>query len=274
MHKSQLKIKCYFPKLSHKTKNKREFVNLIINMMRQDGNVKCAGYFKEDDLQKDLIYHLGDGNAAEYKPLLSNEKHSIEKTIHSTIEKCHKVLPHPDLPVFVFVYPWFPNKENRILFRGTTAFATYYTMHLFVDPSFYTKVSIKQTIAHEWNHLVFYRYHDEQKCSLLDHMVMEGLADIFRKEIVSGGVSPWSLALNEKKSLKQLRLLLELLNSTSMDLYRDVFWGNSKFKRWTGYSIGYNIAKKFRDKYPKLTWNKIITKKSKDILNEVMKKEK
>lgn len=272
MNKSQLKINCYFPEVLSEIKDKQGFVNSIMEMMRQDGNVKRAGYFSENDFQKDLLYHMGDESIAQYKPLISNQKRSIEELIHSTIEKCHKVLPHPDLPVFIFVYPWFPDKDNQKLFQGTTAFATYYTMHLFIDLNFFTEASLKQTVAHEWSHLVYYRYHDEQKCSLLDHIIMEGFAEVFREEIVNGGAAPWSVALDEKESLRQLKLIEVELNSASMELYKKVFWGDSEHKRWTGYSIGYNIVKKFRKIFPKLTWKNIIKTRSQDIIIRIKKK--
>ncbi len=268
MNNPQFKIETYFP--GQKSQTAQDFSNSIIAMMTHDDTLKCAGYFDEEDFRKDLIFHLDDRNIDQYHLPSSQRISSIKNTITSTIIKCHKALPHPDLPIFVFVYPWFPNKDSQKLFQGTTAFATYYTMHVFVDLNSCTEASLRQTIAHEWHHLVFYRFHNERQCSLLDHIIMEGFVEIFREEVLGGAPAPWSVALSEDESLRQLKSIEEMLNSTSMELYRSVFWGNKEYKRWTGYSIGYNIAKKFRKKILKLSWENIVATKSTNIFDSII----
>jgi uncharacterized protein YjaZ len=233
--------------------------------MHKDGTIKYAGYLKERDLREDLLRHVGSRDIILYKPLPEKKKQAIEKDIRTAVKECHQVLPHPDPPIFVFVYPWFPAKSDLLLFGGITALSTYYTMHLFVNVDSYDRGYLKETIAHEWNHLVFYRYHPEREHMLRAHIAMEGFAEVFREEVVGGKPAPWSLALTEVQAQKQFVTLRAKLNVRGMKMYRDVFFGNKKYQRWTGYSIGYRFVKDFRKKHPKLSWEEMIKVGSENI---------
>ena len=163
MQSDLVKIKFQFPSLSHKITNQRELVGLLMEKMQSNGDIKYAGHLKEKDLREDLLRHIGTTHVALYRSLSVKQKQVIERAIYTAVKKCHKILPHPDLPIFAFVYPWFPSADNAVLFGGTTALATYYTLHLFIDLASYTQMSLKRTIAHEWSHLVFYRHHPNHR---------------------------------------------------------------------------------------------------------------
>jgi uncharacterized protein YjaZ len=238
-----------------------------MEIMQRDGNIKYAGYLKEKDLYNDLFHHIGCKDVSSYKPISTRKKEDIKKTIRATIKKCHQSLPHPDLPIFIFIYPWFPTKNDSDLFKGVTALAAYYTIHIFIDLDSYTQESLKQTIVHEWNHLVFYRYNSQFKYTLINHMIMEGLAEVFREELIGGKISPWASSLTKEKARKNLKALRQKLNTKSRKMYQKVFFGDKKYKRWTGYSIGYRLVKDFREKHPKISWEEIMKIKPRDISN-------
>jgi|SRR3989344_3044423 len=273
MKSNLVKIKFFFPNISRQIKNGQELVYLIMETMRRDGNIKYAGYLKEKDLQKDLLHYVGSGDFHNYHLLSKRQKQTIEKAIYEAIKKCHDILPHPNLPVFVFAYPWFPNARDRILFRGNTARTMYYTIHIFIDSDAYTKVSLQETISHEWNHLVFYRYHSEHEHTLGTDIIMEGLAEVFKEEIMGSKPSPWAFALTEEEVLKEFTSIEKKLNIQGMGMHRELFFGSRKYKRWTGYSIGYRLVKEFRSKHPKLDWKEFIKIKPQDILEVFTKKE-
>lgn len=264
------KFKFYFPEITDSIKNQRSLVDLMIKEMQKDGSIKCAGYFDEKDLQDDLMRNIGNGVIAHLNSLNKEKKQKLEQEINLILRECHKALLHPDLPIFLFVYPWFPDSTEQKNFDGSTAFASYYTMHLFIDLKNYTIESLKKTIAHEWNHLVFYRYQMEYPYTLRTYIVMEGLAEIFREELMGGKIVPWSLALTETEAKEKLELLKDSLDTKGMGIYREIFQGNKKFKRWTGYSIGYWIAKRFRERNPKLFWEEIIKIKSEDMMRSTI----
>jgi uncharacterized protein YjaZ len=269
MSHNLVKISFYFPKVSHPIKNKHEFFNLIIQKIQSDGNIKRTGYLKEKNFLKELPNYIGN-NISTYKNLSAIQKKIIKKNITTAIKKSNKILPHPDLPIFIFVYPWLTNQKNNILFQGVNAFASYYTIHLFININNYKKDSLQQTLAHEWNHLVFYRYHPERKYTLYTYIVMEGLAEVFREEVMGGRISPWVSALTKKEARKKLKSFsLKLLSQKGMKIYREVFFGSKKYKRWTGYSIGYWLIKKFRIMNPNINWEEIIKIKPEHILKSI-----
>ena len=267
------KISFYFPQASQKIRNKKNLLNEIMKSMRKDGNVKRAGYLKEKDFYESLSKHIGKNTFA-YHGLPSKKKRSIERELLLATKKCQSTLPHPNPPIFIFLYPWFPNPEDRVLFEGATAFAAYYTLHFFIDENGgdFKKV-IRETMAHEWNHLVFYRYHSENKYPLGTHMVIEGLAEVFREEIMKGKISPWSSALGKTEAIKKLgSFSKDFLGKRDAGTYREVFFGSKKHKRWSGYSIGYWAVKEFRKKNKDLSWRDIIEVDPKNILNALVKK--
>lgn len=266
MNPESVKIQFHFPKPDPSLSTKESFVAQILKEMRADSSIKYTGYNDHKEFEESLKRTLGNENISSYAGITDKGISSINRITFETIEKCHAALPHPDLPIFVFIYPWFPNSKDKKDFGGSTAFVAYYTMHVFVDITAYSKASLEQTIAHEWNHLVYYRYHD-YPYTLRSHIVMEGLAEVFREEVVSGEVAPWSTALNENEIRKQIDLLSEKMQMTDMQTYRDVFFGNAEYKRWTGYSIGYFIAKKFRTDHPDASWTDILKLGSEELLN-------
>lgn len=269
MSPNLVKISFYFPKVSSPIKTKRELFDLIIRKMESDGNIKRTGYLKEKTFLKELFNYIGN-NTFVYKNISATQKKIIKENITATIKKSNKILPHPDLPIFIFVYPWFPHKRTGVLFQGVNGFAGYYTIHIFININRYEKESLRQTIAHEWSHLVFYQYHPERQYTLYTLMIMEGLAEVFREEIIGGGISPWASALTKKEAEKKIKSFSpKLLARKGMKIYREVFFGSKRYKRWTGYSIGYWLVKKFRKMNPNLSWKEIVKTKPEEILKSI-----
>jgi uncharacterized protein YjaZ len=265
MPSSTAKISFYFPKRIPKKTSKHELVSFILKEMEKKKRIQYAGYLEKKDLKKDLIRYVGNPRIYPYKTLGKREEEIISDTIKKTVRKCNKVLPHPYPPIFIFVYPWFPNKKKSATMEGVNAFVSFHTVHLFLDINSYNNRSLEHTIAHEWNHLVFYKYH-QGPYALKDHLFLEGAAEVFREEVLGGNPAPWSIALKENEIKKQLTSLKPKLSKKGLEFYREVFFGNKKYKQWTGYSIGYWLVKNFREKHKKLTWKKIIRMKSEDIL--------
>lgn len=259
--KSRLvEIKFYFPQKSDNLKSKRDFVRALIEMMRQDGNLRYAGYLKEEDLFRDLWRHLGSiEGLSHYQELSGKKEQNIQKIIRGTVLKCHKALPLPTRN-YIFVFPWFPGKEKKV-FQGSVGFATYSCVfYIFIDVQNFTQEALANSVAHELNHTIFYYYHYNRfgKYTLLDNIVLEGLAENFREGVMDQKPAPWAIALKEEKAIDVLKSLKPYLSSRDSSLYRKIFFGDAKYKRWTGYSIGYWLVKEFRKKQTKLSWTEIM----------------
>jgi uncharacterized protein YjaZ len=264
-----VKIQFCFPRIPHgkeAIKNKRELVRLIAELMQGNGSIEYAGYPRDKYLYKDLLQHIGNGNIATYKIPSAVQRWYIIKNIYSAIQKCHKKLSLPTKN-FVFVFPWLTNKED-LVFEGVMGFTPYSSVfHLFISPQAFTRKSLISTVVHELNHAVFYYFHrkDFSKCTLLDHIITEGLAENFREEVLGGKSAPWSVAVAEKETSRVISAVRPLLHSKSSRIRQEVLFGGRRFKRWTGYSIGYWIVKSFRRKYSEMSWEEIVKMDTKDI---------
>ena len=266
MKSNLIEINFYFPKPSL-VKDKQKLVDLIMEAMRNDGTIKYAGYSNENILRRDLLRHIGNYNNSQYGNLSEKEKQSISKTIQSTINKCNKILPLPTKN-FIFVFPWFPSEKESV-FNGSFGFAAYScVLYLFIAPHIFTKESIADSVAHEINHTISYYYHFDRytQWSLLDHIVNEGLAENFREDVFKTKSAPWAIALSEQMAFEILKKIYPKLNSKDDKIHQAVFFGNDKYERWTGYSVGYWLVKKFKKMNQELSWEKVIKTKPEDIL--------
>ncbi len=273
MQSNLIEINFYFPEVSDRLKNKQRLVDLIMESMRVNKTIQYAGYASEKDLKKDLLFHIGDNNIEQYHNISVNEKKIIKKTIGQTIKKCDKILPLPTKN-FIFVFPWFPS-EKEIVFNGSFGFAAYScVIHLFVNLDIFSKKSVADSIAHEINHTISYYYHFDRysNWTLLDHMVNEGLAENFREDVfVKTNSALWSIALTKKKAFNILISIKRYLNFKDQLLHQRILFGDKKYKRWAGYSIGYWLVKDFINKNKDLSWEEIIKTDPEDILEAVIK---
>ena len=132
------------------------------------------------------------------------------------------------------------------------------------------KKFIGGTVAHEYNHAVrFQKINHWTKRTLLNSLVLEGLAQCFEEE-VTGNLRPWSKAITTKQANLIWTSLKRKLNVDSRDLEDSVFFGkgSKKFPMWAGYTIGYLIVKKRRAELGETDWNVITGKDAKMIVGK------
>ncbi len=264
-------IEFYFPE-KRGVKNKRELAGLILDMMRKSGSIAYAGHRDEKSLRENIMRHLGDADAARYKPLSESQKKKVLRQIEATIRKCSAILPIPTKN-YVFVFPYLPTKKDAA-FEGVMGVAPYSCVfHVFLSLNMGSLKALAKTVAHELNHTIFYyRHYDHlNNYTLLDEMIIEGLAENFREQVVGGTPAPWAVVLTRKGAFNALESLDKLLSSKNDTVHRNVLFGNKKYKRWTGYSIGYWIVKELIRKKPNLSWGDIMKLSSMEILRIAQK---
>lgn len=254
-----VKIFFCFPELLRDNCGPRELVESILEKIRNNGSIERVGLLRDDDLRKELLRKFDGFKSAKYRPLRKKEKMLVKDAIISTVSKCFERLPHPEVPIFIFVFPWAPNDKDGKDFGGVDAVAVHESvMHLFISPDGFTPESLNETVAHEYNHLVFYHYRPAKKYTLLEQMIIEGLAEIFREEVVGGNPAVWTTIFSEKAAINFLASIRNLLYSRNRIVHRAVLYGNKKYKRWSGYSVGYRLVEKFRKKNSKILWEGIL----------------
>lgn len=256
--KSHAQVEFYFPDSSIVKKGRSHLADAILLDVKKNDSLSHSGHVNEESLKKSIERRIGGGSIDKYVQFSVAEEKKISEIVQQALRECDKVLPIP-LQQHVFVFPYFP-KDADSLFGGVMAYADYTCVfHLFLA-SDYSDVELKRTIAHELNHTIYFYNHFDRfgDYTLLDQVVIEGLAEHFVLAVFGGQVSRWSLALSEQEALTGLAEIKTLLDSRDHRIHNEVLYGNEGFKRWTGYSLGYWIVKEFLEKQPSLTWEEIM----------------
>jgi len=234
----------------------------------EDTKIGYAGFHTKDALRDYLMKVVFDKTVEEKS--VSNcilDKNIILKSIKRAVTLCFDALP--DDAVHIFVFPTFSRFVEKKM-SGTTGYTPWKnTILAFVNQlSQRWERSLIETIAHEYNHSVFFQYH---KCqTLLDSIIFEGLAEHFREQVVGGGRAPWSKAVDKNQSKKILGELKSeaLLSSADPEIYQNVFFEGKKYVQWTGYTIGYYIVESFLRLNPNLGWKDIMQISPHDIFSQ------
>jgi len=257
MNKNLSQIEFYFPKGEFKDKN--EIVDSIISLIKEKGSIDYSGYADVDLLKQGLLDHVGNGSVEQYKEISEEQRLKIEKIISETIEKCNEKLPVPTKN-FIFVHPYITTKDDKV-FDGVMAVAVYSCVfHLFVNLDEYSKRSIEDTVAHELNHTIYYYHHydDFNNYTLLDEILLEGLAENFREQYFNPEVSKWAGALTRDEAFNLLKESKDVLGSREQKVIKEFLFGNDKYQRWTGYSVGYQLVKEFIKNNSDLSWDELM----------------
>lgn len=260
-------VEFYFPEKASEVKNKEELADLIVDAMRASCSVEYSGHLDEKGLREGLLRHVGNGDITQYSTLSASQKIAIRRQIEKTVQTCHVYLPVPTKN-FVFIFPYLPTKKDTV-FNGVMGVARYSCVfHIFLSPDLWSPNALTNTVAHELNHTIFYYHHFNHfnNYTLLDEIIIEGLAENFKEQIGDKTPAPWAIALSRKKAFNALASVDQLLSSRDSRLHQNVLFGNKKYARWTGYSIGYWLIKELIQKKQDYSWEKIMKLSSKEIL--------
>lgn len=253
----------YFPT----NRNLKTIPDEILGKIREEKMSNYLGYWTDEDFFKDFKERLGK-NKSKIKILTDKEKAKISELVLEYTSKFNKILKFRDTPLIIYIFPWYPKEKLSKDMGGISAFAMYHSViHLYVDLEKYSTKSLEETMAHELNHLKYYEnFESIFDLTIQDQIILEGLAECFRDDIIGGKSAPWSKNLNKKELEKAIINLQQHLSKVDWPLHNEIFNGSKKWKRWTGYSVGYYLVKKYLKSQKKINWEKIIKLKSKDFL--------
>lgn len=116
-----------------------------------------------------------------------------------------------------------------------------------------TENLISEMVAHELCHAARWGKNDEWINTLFDGMISEGIATYLEAEFVKDREEKTVFIKTilkrtddeDKKILEELR---DQLDSNYYDYDTIFFNGNDKLPRWSGYSLGYYLVKKYLEK--------------------------
>lgn len=116
-----------------------------------------------------------------------------------------------------------------------------------------TENLISEMLVHELCHAARRGKNDELINSLLDGIISEGIATYFEAEFIKNRNErtifiKTILGRSDEENEKILDQLRDRLDSNEYDYNAIFFTGNNKLPRWSGYSLGFYLVKKYLEK--------------------------
>ncbi|WP_432361181.1 DUF2268 domain-containing protein [Sporosarcina sp. UB5] len=168
--------------------------------------------------------------------------------ISDEMEQLRSKWKGPSVPVFIFP----SDSNNKVLvrdFNGKSGLAYKDKLFLFISPH-NTETEIRAILTHEYNHVcrlnMFPKREDD--CTLLDTIILEGLAEMAVEErFGKASTSFWTSLYSERQLAKFWKEFVypnrkQLKDS---DTHEEVLYGLSRYPYMTGYAVGYYIVRNF-----------------------------
>lgn len=126
-------------------------------------------------------------------------------------------------------------------------------IRIIIDDEKATENLISENVVHELCHAARWGKNDEWIKSLFDGLLFEGLACVFEDEFANNNPEKTLfiktiLERSDEENEKILAVVREKLDSNEYNYDEIFFNGNDKLPRWSGYSLGYYLVKKYLEK--------------------------
>ena len=200
----------------------------------------------------------------------------IERQVRAVVSQVQSSIPAHDLTIHVKLSD--PSSERFIVPQmgvgghpiGTDTVWMYFQPE---NPNFKTSF-VASGLPHEIHHAIRLRNPDWH-WSLLESMVMEGLADHFQIEVVGGEPGPWTRALTPEEIQRSLIRVKPLLR-VKVESYQEFVeeyetpWlfgrsGDNPIPRWTGYTLGWWIVENYLRAHPEARASTLVQTSAEEI---------
>ncbi|EMI10168.1 DUF2268 domain-containing protein [Anoxybacillus gonensis] len=218
----------------------------------------------KEDVQRHLFAH-GMARRNQHDTMKQLAQKNVWAFVAKKFTELQKEWDGPDVPVFIFP----ADATNRSLqheFGGKSGVAFRDQLFLFLLPHV-SNEHIYALLIHEYNHVC--RLHadpkDERDYTLLDRIVMEGLAEHAVKErLGSEYVATWTTYYTEEQLKQWMKKWMIPNLSTRPDdaRYRALLYGSAFYPRMLGYAVGYEVVKRALEKK---TMMELLSMKSEEI---------
>lgn len=182
---------------------------------------------------------------------LSNKKEMIEKAV-----KVAEEYVFPKLKIDWDIDVLVTNRLYDLLIPedgvgGLTITADF--IEFAVNQEKATEYLISEMLVHELCHAARWGKNNELISSLLDGIISEGIATYFEAEFIKNRNErtifiKTILGRSDEENEKILDQLRDRLDSNEYDYNAIFFTGNNKLSRWSGYSLGFYLVKKYLKK--------------------------
>ncbi|HJZ26445.1 MAG TPA: DUF2268 domain-containing putative Zn-dependent protease [Streptosporangiaceae bacterium] len=126
------------------------------------------------------------------------------------------------------------------------------------------EVSLPRALSHEVDHSVRILAGPGFGTLLLPQIISEGISSVLDEAAFPGPPNPWDRAISPSQECT-------LWNTAQLDLqggglYDAWMFGSPGIPHWTGFTIGYDIVKDYRDRHPQVSWSALTSTSAATIL--------
>ncbi|QFT87999.1 hypothetical protein FIU87_04955 [Bacillus sp. THAF10] len=243
------------------------FSELVTKEISQE--IYGSKYYLQNDLH--FIVPSNIDKLEHYIKNLDEKFSEIKNIIEKSIGDSSRLLSGSDYKIYLT--PYNPDISSLDM-EGVAGFATDKgAMLLQIDPDNYTENSIKQTIAHEYHHLVYMEISDYKirKHNLMELVMMEGKADSFTKLVYPDYEVGWIEPLSENEQGAIRNYLDKYQSSYDLDHYYQMRAGipSSGIPKWALYRVGYQMMQEYLEKNNELATKDWSLIKAAEILEQL-----
>jgi uncharacterized protein YjaZ len=122
-------------------------------------------------------------------------------------------------------------------------------------------------IAHEYHHSVWIsRNWKSADFSLIEYLIFEGRADAFAAGLYDSVKSPWTTMINKEQENIVWNAIMPDIFQRGHERINKVMFGSEGIPFGSGYTIGFNIVRSFKQNNPKYSDKEIIDLAPEEIL--------
>lgn len=109
--------------------------------------------------------------------------------------------------------------------------------------------------------------------NVFEHLIADGLAEHFQMAFTKKR-NPWTRAISKKDAIKIFKGLIDNINKSmekNYSFHTALFFGNNKYPLWSGYTIGFYLAKDILKGNKKINWRAVLKKSPFSFKNKLKK---
>lgn len=232
------------------------YIARCVSSMKQNEEIGYAGFNSKENLTHQLSRNILDSKKIQVS---GHSKEKIDTIIKTAFSKAEKIIgAKKDIHVFVFTS--FNQRFKEKEFGGVGGFTPWKgTIHLYIDSETFNESSLEETFLHELTHALY--FYQKLAHTILDQMIFEGLAENFTEQITNKR-GAWTKVFDMSEVRSIVNSLNPILKETNYELSDQIFFGSEKYKRWTGYSVGYWLVRNYIETEKISDWDRLLKTES------------
>lgn len=185
---------------------------------------------------------------------LAEQKEQYEAAIKEALVSSAELLPGENKTIHVFPsLPEFARSMEEVDY--VTGFVWEKgDMVLLLDPRF-DEDSLRQTVAHEYHHMVYEEMQKNLLFTVAERTVMEGKADVFAKMIYPEASPKWANFSSESEKAHAVENFKAFNQSADPEIIMEFHNGNpaKQIPQWAHYKIGNDMVQTYLSEHPEMS---------------------